>query len=79
MLWFQRMTSNPGAWLMLLLPKYVSDLFVCHCLQNKNYTNSGCALAKAASAAVVNSALAYGSRDNITVLAMLLDWDEEFV
>jgi len=47
--------------------------------QNKNYTNSGCALAKAASAAVVNSALAYGSKDNITVLAMLLDWDEEFL
>eukprot|EP00882_Tetradesmus_deserticola_P016861 GHRQ01018036.1.p1 GENE.GHRQ01018036.1~~GHRQ01018036.1.p1 ORF type:complete len:194 (+),score=94.20 GHRQ01018036.1:138-719(+) len=42
--------------------------------QTQNRTDSGSALARAAARAVKDAALEAGSRDNITVVAMLLDW-----
>jgi serine/threonine protein phosphatase PrpC len=54
------------------------SLRCCHhrpLLQARQRTNVGNALAKAAAKAVMEEALAKGSKDNITVVAMLLDWD----
>eukprot|EP00775_Hariotina_reticulata_P008355 gene8355-8539_t len=46
--------------------------------QARDCTNNGCALAKAAAAAIMNKALEHGSTDNITVVTMLLDWGCEY-
>jgi serine/threonine protein phosphatase PrpC len=46
--------------------------------QAQSSTNDGNALAKAAAAAVMHAAYEAGSGDNITVVAMLLDWGGEF-
>lgn len=47
-------------------------------MQARGRTNNGNALAKAAAKAVMESALAKGSTDNITVVAMLLDWGSHY-
>jgi recombinational DNA repair protein RecT len=46
--------------------------------QTQNCTNSGSALAKAAAMSIMNAAMEAGSHDNITVVAMLLDWGGEY-
>ncbi|KAF6260497.1 phosphatase 2C-like domain-containing protein [Scenedesmus sp. NREL 46B-D3] len=46
--------------------------------QTRNCTNSGSALAKAAATVIMNAALEAGSHDNITVVAMLLDWGGDY-
>jgi hypothetical protein len=43
--------------------------------QAREHTSVGTALATAAAAAVKDAALAAGSTDNITVVALLFDWD----
>jgi serine/threonine protein phosphatase PrpC len=48
------------------------------CRQTQNCTNSGSALAKAAAMSIMNAAMEAGSHDNITVVAMLLDWGGEY-
>lgn len=48
------------------------------CLQARSRTNVGSALAKAAAEAVMHAAMQKGSNDNITVVAMLLDWGSQF-
>lgn len=47
-------------------------------LQTQQLTNNGQALAKAAANAVMSAALEGGSKDNITVVTILLDWDCEY-
>eukprot|EP00879_Flechtneria_rotunda_P031399 GHRR01034299.1.p1 GENE.GHRR01034299.1~~GHRR01034299.1.p1 ORF type:complete len:295 (+),score=119.68 GHRR01034299.1:289-1173(+) len=46
--------------------------------ETQQSTNDGEALAKSAARAVMNAALHRGSQDNITVVAMLLDWGGEY-
>lgn len=46
--------------------------------QARSRTNNGNVLAKAAATAVMDEALSQGSKDNITVVAMLLDWGSQF-
>jgi len=48
------------------------------CLQARSCTNVGSALARAAAKAVMDAAVQKGSNDNITVVAMLLDWGSQF-
>lgn len=47
-------------------------------MQARSRTNNGNALAKAAAKAVMEQALSKGSKDNITVVAMLLDWGNQY-
>lgn len=55
-------------------------VFVCCLLfaQARSLTNNGNMLAKAAARAVMEAAVSKGSTDNITVVAMLLDWGSQF-
>jgi serine/threonine protein phosphatase PrpC len=46
--------------------------------QARSRTNNGNVLAQAAAKAVMDEALGKGSKDNITVVAMLLDWGNQF-
>lgn len=48
------------------------------CMQTQQSTNNGQALARAAANAIMSAALELGSTDNITVVAILLDWDCEY-
>lgn len=51
---------------------------VCVGPQARSLTNNGNALAQMAAQAVMEAALDKGSNDNITVVAMLLDWGSEY-
>jgi serine/threonine protein phosphatase PrpC len=56
---------------------HLSVLLLLH-RQARNCTNNGNVLAKAAAQAVMEAALHKGSTDNITVVAMLMDWGCEY-
>lgn len=63
---------------MLTVPLLLLLCFSVATTQGRSRTNNGHALASAAAKAVMDAALSKGSRDNITVVAMLLDWGSQF-